>query len=172
MSITQRQDIIRKMYFPKMILPFSRALVIGVDSAISLAILFVFILIEQLPLTFNLLSLPLFIALNVICGMAVALWMNILNIRYRDLNQIIPSIIGICIWLTPVYYPTTIVPPQYDFIIYANPIAGIIKGFRFALLGESFPDWQYFPSIIFMLIAAALGARQFIRVEDTMVDYG
>ncbi len=171
-SIVQRQGIIKKMYFPKLILPLAKVAVILVDASISLLILFVLILIERIPLSANLLLLPLFILLNVCCGLAIAIWMNILNIRFRDLNQIVPAIITIGIWLTPVFYPTTIIPATYDFLVYANPLAGIIKGFRFALLGEGFPTWQYFPSVIVAVLIMLAGVWQLIKVEDSIVDYG
>jgi lipopolysaccharide transport system permease protein len=97
--------------------------------------------------------------------------MNSLNIRFRDLHQIIPAIIGIAVWVTPVFYPTTIIPQGYEFFVYANPMAGIIKGFRYALLGESFPEWQYWISIFIMVMVCVVGAWYLTQTEDEMVDY-
>lgn len=169
--IMDKQDLIRKMYFPKIVLPLSIVIVTGVDFVVSLMIIFLMMLYEGVTPGISILSLPLFIALNILCGLFVALWMNVLNIRFRDLNQIVPAIVGIAIWVTPVFYPTTIIPKGYEFFVYINPMAGIIEGYRFAFFGEAFPVWQYWPIIVFVVIAAVIGAWQLIRKEDEIVDY-
>ena len=87
------------------------------------------------------------------------------------MNQIIPAIIGIAIWITPVFYPTTIIPHGYEVFVYANPMAGIIKGYRFALLGENFPEWQYWISISITVLISFIGAWYLTQTEDEMVDY-
>ncbi|MEX2589037.1 MAG: ABC transporter permease [Chitinophagales bacterium] len=167
----EKQDLLKKMYFPKLILPLSTVLVTGVDFLVSLAILFIMMILEGEILSIKIMSLPFFILLNIFCGLFVALWMNVLNIRFRDLNQIVPAIIGIAIWVSPVFYPTTIIPKGYEFFVYINPMAGIIKGYRFALLGETFPVWQYWPAIVIVVIGAFLATFMLIRNEDKMVDY-
>jgi lipopolysaccharide transport system permease protein len=170
-ALIQNQNIIHKMYFPKLILPLSKVFISGIDLAVSLLLFFLFVLFEGIHLTGNLLVLPVFILLNICCGFAVAVWMNALNIRFRDLNQIVPPVIGIAIWITPVFYPTTIIPAQYDFFVYANPMAGIIKGYRFALLAEAFPEWQYWISIFATCFLMLLGIWYLSRVEDNIVDF-
>lgn len=170
-AIMAKQNLIRKMYFPKMILPLSKVLVAGVEAMVSLGIIFVMMMFEWFPLSLKILFLPFFIVLNICYGLAVALWMNALNIRHRDLNQIVMPIIGIGIWFTPVFFPTTIIPPQYHFLVYFNPMAGIIEGYRFALLGEAFPHQWYFVSIGLMMILFFSGAWYLTRVEDEIVDY-
>lgn len=169
--VLNQQNIIRKMYFPKLILLLSKVLVSGVDFAVSLFILFVMILLEGRILGWYIFFLPIFILLNVLCALCIALWMNALNIRFRDLHQIIPALIGMAIWVTPVFYPTTIIPKGYEIFIFANPMAGIIKGYRFTLIGDSFPEWQYWPAIFFVCLLCILGSWYFIQEEDKMVDY-
>ena len=163
-AIQQKQAMIRKMYFPKIIIAC-------VEGLVSLAILFIMMMFERLPVTTHLLLLPVFICFNIICGLAIGIWMNALNIHFRDLNQIIPTIVGIGIWLTPVFYPTTVVPPKYNFLIYMNPMAGVIKGYRFSLLGEPFPELNYWYAMLAALTILLVGIGYFIYVEDTMVDY-
>ncbi|MCS6935180.1 MAG: ABC transporter permease [Chitinophagales bacterium] len=170
-AILQRQYLIRKMYFPKMVLPLAKVLVAGVELLASLLILCVMMLIARHAPGWGLFLLPVFIALNIFCGLAVALWMNALNIRYRDLNQVVQPLIGIAIWFTPVFFPTTIIPPSFYFLAYLNPIAGVIEGYRYALLGEPFPDIAYFPAMIFTVCLALAGAWYLTRVEDEIVDY-
>jgi lipopolysaccharide transport system permease protein len=170
-SIISRQNLIRKIYFPKLILPISKILVASVDFAVSLIIIFTMMIYEQNLFGWHTLSLPIFIVLNIICGLSISLWMNVLNIRFRDLNQIVPAIIGIAIWITPVFYPTTIIPSGYEVFLYLNPMAGVIKGYRFALLGEEFPEWQYGISIAICTIIALWGAWYIKQKEDEMVDF-
>jgi lipopolysaccharide transport system permease protein len=170
-AVIQKQNVIRKMYFPKLILPLSKVFISGVELVVSLLLFFLLMAFERFPVTGSLLVLPLFILLNIFCGLAVAVWMNALNIRFRDLNQILPAIIGIAIWITPVFYPTTIIPRQYSFFVYANPMAGIIKGYRFALLAEGFPEWQYWISIFATCVLMLGGIWYLSRVEDSIVDF-
>lgn len=170
-AIVQKQNLIRKMYFPKLILPLSKIITACVEAGISLMILLLLMAYERVGFSVNLFTLPLFILLNIICGYAVAIWMNALSIRFRDLNQILPTIIGIGVWITPVFFPTTIIPTGYEFFVYINPMAGIIKGYRFSLLGEPFPEFLYWTSIFVMLLVMFLGTWYFSRVEDSMVDY-
>jgi len=170
-AIIQKQSLIRKMYFPKLILPLSKIIVASVETAISIIILFVLILFEKISISGAIFMLPVFILLNIFCGLAIAVWMNALNIRFRDLNQIVPAIIGIAIWITPVFYPTTIIPAGYEFFVFANPMAGIIKGYRYALLGECFPEWQYWISISVMLFILLTGIWYLMRKEHEIADY-
>lgn len=170
-AIMQKHSLIRKMYFPKMILPLAKVLVACVEALVSLLIILAMMVFTWHLPTIKILTLPLFLLLTICCGLAVALWMNSLNIRYRDLNQIIIPLLGIAIWFTPVFFPTTIIPPQYHFLVYINPMAGVIEGFRYALLGESFPNLWYFISIGLTLFLFLSGAWYLTRVEDQIVDY-
>jgi lipopolysaccharide transport system permease protein len=170
-AIIQKQSLIRKMYFPKIILPLSKTVVVSVETGISFIILFILFLIDYTPISSNIFWLPLFIVLTAICGFSIAVWMNTMNVKFRDLNQILPAIIGVAIWVTPVFYPTTIIPQEYSFLLFFNPMAGIIKGYRFAILGEGFPEWQYWVSIGTTLVLAITGVWRLSRVENEMVDY-
>lgn len=170
-AITQRQNLIRKMYFPKLILPLSKVIVASVEVLISLVMVFAMIVYEWHPLSWKLLTLPFFILLNIVCGLVIGLWMNGLTIRYRDLNQVVIPLLGIGIWFTPVFFPVTIIPQQYQFLLYLNPMAGVIAGYRYALLGEAFPDVYYRISFGVVTLLTLAAARYLVRVEDEIVDY-
>ena len=128
-------------------------------------------LVTGFPISFNLLWLPFFLLLNIITGFTIALWLNALSVRFRDLNHFVPQLIGFLIWLTPVFYPVTIVPQEYSFLLFFNPMVGIIQGYRFAILGDAFPLLQYFYSFVAVLVFLIAGLLLFIRVEDEMPDY-
>lgn len=170
-AIQQKQTVIRKMYFPKLLLPLSKVLVAMVETAISLLILFVLIIFENIPLGWHMLALPLFLLLNIFCGLAVAVWLNALNIYFRDLNQLVPTIMGVGVWLTPVFYPVTIIPAGYEFFLYLNPLACIIGGYRYALLNEAFPGTAYWGTMAVVIAILVLGIKYFINKESEMVDY-
>lgn len=170
-AIQQKQAVIRKMYFPKLLLPLSKVLVALVETAISLLILFVLVVFENIPVGWHTLTLPLFLLLNIFCGFAVAVWLNTLNIYFRDLNQLVPTIMGVGVWLTPVFYPVTIIPSGYEFFLHLNPMAGIIGGYRYALLNESFPEAAYWWAMLALLAVLMLGIKYFIGKESEMVDY-
>jgi lipopolysaccharide transport system permease protein len=170
-AVLQKQQLIRKMFFPKMILPLAKTIVVSVEFGVALAMLFVFMIYERFVPSIQIIIFPLFLALNVVVGLAVAIWMNALTIRFRDLTLLIPTVIGIGIWVTPVFFPTTIIPEQYNLFIYLNPMAGVIKGYRYALLGEAFPESAYWWSMIVFVLLFFVGIWYFIQVEDDMVDY-
>jgi lipopolysaccharide transport system permease protein len=170
-AVVQKQQLIRKMFFPKMILPLAKTIVVSVEFGVSLAMLFVFMLYERMVPSVALLSFPLFVLLNLVIGLAIAIWMNALTIRFRDLTQLLPTVIGIGIWVTPVFFPTTIIPSKYNMFVYLNPMAGVIKGYRYALLGEAFPEPAYWWAMSAFVALFIVGLWYFIQVEDDMVDY-
>jgi lipopolysaccharide transport system permease protein len=170
-AVMQKQQLIRKMFFPKMILPLAKTIVVSVEFGVSLAMLLLFMIYERMVPGMHLLAFPFFVILNVVVGLAIAIWMNALTIRLRDLNQLVPTIIGIGIWVTPVFFPTTIIPEQFNVFVYLNPMAGVIKGYRYALLGEAFPEPAYWWSMAIFAILFLVGIWCFIQAEDDMVDY-
>lgn len=169
-AVVQQQHLIRKMYFPKTVLLLVKALVAGLELAISLLILLVMITVSGIGFHGGVFLLPVFLILNAAVGFIVAVWMTALNIRFRDLNQLVPALIGIAVWFTPVFYPTTLIPDQYRFLLWFNPLAGIIKGVRFSLLGTEFPEWQFFIAPLICVALAFAGLVYLIKVEDKLVD--
>jgi len=154
-----------------MLLPLAKVLVGLVEAAVSFLIMFVLMIVWRYSFSVNLIALSLFLVLNIISGLGIALWLNALNLRYRDLNQFIPYLIGFAIWLTPVFYPSTLIPHEYSFLLYVNPMAGIIECYRWALLGDAFPSARYLIALVEIIIVFFSGIMIFIRLEDDMADY-
>lgn len=169
-SLVHSQDLIKKIFFPKLILPLSKVLVGLVEFAISIALLVILMLIlGGLPGP-EVIFFPVFILLNVIVGLAVAIWLSALTLRYRDLQHLIPYLVNFGIWVTPVFYPTTLLPKDYQYLLYFNPMAGVIAGFRWTLLNGEKPDIAYlysFVPVIFLFIA---GLLYFQKVESKTAD--
>jgi lipopolysaccharide transport system permease protein len=167
----QRRDLIQKLHFPKLILPIYKILVAGVEGLVGLIILIFMIIFEGIPFHWGLLTLPIFIFFNVCCALMLAVWVSSLSIKFRDLNHLLPTLIGVGIWLTPVFYPSTIIPERLNVFLYLNPMAGVIQGYRYALLGEAFPAWPFFISLGCTIILTLGGIRYLMLVEDKITDY-
>ncbi|HXH20145.1 MAG TPA: ABC transporter permease, partial [Chitinophagales bacterium] len=170
-ALISNQQLIRKIYFPRMVLPLAKVLVGLLEVGVSLIIMFALMAIYDFPFTLKLLWLPGFLLLNIITGLGIALWLNALNLRYRDLNQFIPYFINFIIWLTPVFYPSTLVPDEYGFLLYANPMAGIIELYRWAIMDDVFPSAWYLIAFAEVVLIFISGVLLFIRIEDDIADY-
>lgn len=170
-SLIEAQHLLKKIYFPKIILPLSKVLTGGVDFLISFAVVVVVMLLFGVRPGLHILAFPFVLLLNIVCGLALGLWVAALTYRYRDLQHLAPNVINFAIWLTPVFYPTTILPPKLNYIMYANPMALVVSGYRFALSGGLPPSPQYFVSIIPLLLIFTSGIYYFRKREDHAIEY-
>lgn len=169
-SLVNSQDLIRKIYFPRIILPLSKVLVGMVEFSISLTLLFIMMLIMGVPPTINVLFLPFFILFNIITGLSFGIWLSALTIRYRDFQHIIPYLINLGIWLTPVFYPSTIIPKEYNFVLYINPMSAVIAGYRWCLFGGELSA-NYLYGFIPVVILLVTGFIYFRKSEATIADH-
>ncbi len=174
-SIVNNSNLITKVYFPRMVIPFSGILGGLVDFSISFLILLGLMVVYKFYPTPNIIMLPAFMLLAMGTALGFGLWLSALNVRYRDINHLVPFIIQIWMYITPVIYPITIIPEQFRFILALNPMTGVVEGFRWALLGEQLTDAQppgtlFFVSILITLIVLVSGAIFFRRTEHTFAD--
>jgi len=169
-SLVNAQHLIKKVYFPRLIVPFSKVLVGAVEFTISLALLLIMMLALGVLPDWRVLALPAFIALNILTGLSIGIWLAALTVRYRDFHHIIPYLINFGIWLTPVFYPATLIPERYHFLIYFNPMAGVIAGFRWSLLGDALPAAWFLASFIPVLLLFVGGLFYFKKIERKIVD--
>lgn len=170
-AVQHNQIIIRKMYFPRLILLFSRTLIALAEAIVMLVVVIIMLLVEGMAISYPILLLPFFIALNTICGLAISVWMNTLNIRFRDINQLLPGLLSVGVWLTPVFYPTTIIPDRFSFLLNLNPLTAIVGGYRYALFGGQMPTPASFISVTVFVAIFIAGILYFISIEDEMTDY-
>lgn len=169
--LVDNRAVIKKMYFPRVVFVLAKSLFSLVEVAINALILLILSLWIGYPLSVNIIFAPLFVIATLILGLGFSLWMNALTVRQRDLHQFVPTIIGFLIWLTPVFYPVTLIPAKYSFVLYFNPMAGIIQGFRWALFDDQIPSLWYIPSFVFAVVLFVSGVLYFIKVEEDLVDY-
>jgi lipopolysaccharide transport system permease protein len=128
--ITSNQQLIKKVYFPRLVLIVSKMLISLVELAVTFILLLILMLIWNFPIRIQILMAPVFIIIGLLTGTGIAVWLNALTIKYRDLHQFVPTLVGFMIWLTPVFYPVTLIPSRYSFILYINPVSGVIQGLR------------------------------------------
>jgi len=169
-SLMQSQYLIRKIYFPKLILPVSKAVTCMAEFGIAMTLLIIMMVLWGHYPNVNIIFFPLFIGLNLLTGLAVGLWMSALTIRYRDFHHIIPYILNFGIWLTPVFYPSTFLPERIQYLIYFNPMAGVVSGFRWTLLGGSMPSPYFLFSFFFVCILFIGGLLYFRKMEYKIAD--
>lgn len=139
-SLVDDGELVRKIYFPRLIIPLSTVAAPLVDLAFaSLALVGMFAWYQRLP-TANIVFLPVFLLQAVLLALAVALWLAPLNARFRDVKHAVPFLVQIWMYASPLVYPLSLVPAPYRTLYSLNPVVGIIEGFRWALLGTARPD--------------------------------
>ncbi len=175
-SLVGSAHLITKVYFPRLIIPLSGVISTLVDFAVGFGVLLTMLLIYRVPLTANVLWLPAFLLLAVITALGFGLWLSALNVRYRDVNYLIPFLLQIWMYVTPVVYGSTLIPERYRWLMALNPMTGVVEGFRWALLGiggwGSGAGGQILAaiSVAISLVVLASGLVFFRSTERTFAD--
>jgi lipopolysaccharide transport system permease protein len=170
-SLVAQSNLISKVYFPRMIVPIAATLSGVVDFAIAFIILVGMMFWYGIVPTAAILSLPLFIAIALVAALSVGLWLSAFNVRYHDVGHAIPFLVQIWMFASPVAYPVSALPERWRLIYSLNPLAGVIEGFRWALLGKESPDFVVIAvSSIAMIALLFSGIAYFRRTERTFAD--
>jgi lipopolysaccharide transport system permease protein len=171
-SVVADRYVISKIFFPRLILPLAGTLSGLVDFSLSLVVFFGLMIWYGLPITMGLLTLPLFLMFALITVLAVGLWLSALNVRYRDITYTIPFLTQVWMFASPVVYPVSLVPEKWRLLYSLNPMAGVIEGVRWALLGKASPDFFVMAvSAIVVTILLAGGVVFFRNMERTFADF-
>lgn len=170
-SLVGNANLIRKVYFPRLIVPISAAVAPLVDFAVAFVVLLGMMVWFGITPTWGGLALPLFLLLALVTALAVGLWLSALNVRYRDVGHTIPFLIQIWMFASPVVYPVSLVPERWRLLYSLNPMAGVIEGFRWALLGKASPDFGVMTVSALVVLAVLLGGIVYFRqMERTFAD--
>ncbi len=174
-SLVQSASLITKVYFPRILMPLSAVLSGLVDVLMVFLSMLVVLLIYGIPPTWHIVFLPLLICLAIVTALGFGLWLAALNVRFRDVNYLIPFAIQIWLYVTPVIYPTTLVPMALRPFMALNPMTSVVEGFRWALLGERLqsvaPSPALFALSALVAIAVFVGGLFFFRhTERTFAD--
>jgi lipopolysaccharide transport system permease protein len=170
-SLVADASLVDKVYFPRLILPLSATLAPLVDFAITLIILFGMLPLFGVLPSWRILTLPLFLLLAVASVMAFGLWLAALNVRYRDVGNVLPFLLQLWMYASPVAYPMEMVPARWRLLYALNPMASVIAGFRWALLdrGGILPH-EAATGIAVVVVLLAGGFVYFGKAEETFVD--
>lgn len=170
-SLVGSSNLITKVYFPRLVIPLSSLGASLVDFMFSFLVLIGLMLYYRINLTWNVLWLPLFLLFALTTAFAVGLWLSALNVQYRDVQQMIGPIVSAWMYASPVVYSASIIPSAKWQVVYAlNPMAGVIQGFRWALLGTKPPDISLLVSIAVVLFLLVGGLFFFKRMERVFAD--
>jgi lipopolysaccharide transport system permease protein len=168
-------NLISKVYFPRMVIPISGVISGLIDFAISFVILIIMMLIYEIVPTWNLLFLPFLLFLAMLTALGFGFWLSALNVRFRDINHLVPFIIEIWKYATPVIYGSILIPEKFRFLLGLNPMTGVVEGFRWAILGSKYAD-TFNPGLLFLisimitLIVLISGTVFFRNTERTFAD--
>lgn len=170
-SLVGSANLITKVYFPRLVIPASAVTAGLVDLFFSFLILMGLMAYYQVPFSWRMLWLIPLVALAVFTAIAVGLWLSALNVRFRDVQQMIPFLIEAWMYASPVVYSARIIPTGKWQIVYAlNPMAGVIQGFRWALLDTAPPDLSMLVSFSVVLVIFISGLVYFRKMERTFAD--
>ena len=170
-SLVADRNLITKVYFPRLVVPLSSVAAGLMDFAISFVILIGMLLLFSIPLSWRILTLPVFVLLALLCAMGVGLWFSALNVQYRDVRYALPFLTQFWFFATPIAYSIEIVPENWRWIYSLNPMTGVVEGFRWALLGTDYTVGLLvlISSVIVLLIFLG-GLAYFKRMEDKFAD--
>lgn len=174
-SLVNSASLITKVYFPRLIVPVASVLSGLIDFAITFLVLFVLLLVYQVPLTANILLLPLFLLLAIITALSFGLWLSALNVRYRDVTYLTPFLVQVWMYVTPVIYGSTLIPEKWRYLLALNPLTAVVEGFRWALYGSQLAEAQPPQAIIlvsvgFTILVVVSGLIFFLRTEREFAD--
>lgn len=164
-SLITNANLLSKVYFPRMIVPASSILVSAVDFCISLGILFALMLWYGVAPSWRLLALPVLGAWVGLLAFGIGLGFAALNVRYRDFRHIVPFLLQLGVYASPVGYLSSIIPERWDFLYYINPVAGLIDSFRWAIIGAPLKSYGVITAIC-VTILFFVGSVRYFRVEE------
>lgn len=171
LSVVTEGGLIKKVYFPRLIIPIAATFINLVDFAVGLLILIGMMAWYQQVPQWTVLFLPLFVGVALLTALSVSLWLSALNVKYRDVASVVPLMTQLWMFASPVLYPASLVPESLRWYYGLNPMAGVIEGFRWALFGKTAPDWTMVAVSLAVVVLLLIGGVMFFRrVERTFAD--
>jgi lipopolysaccharide transport system permease protein len=170
LSIVGSQQLISKVYFPRLFVPLAAALTPLVDFAVAMAMLVVLMWRYRVAPGAAVVCLPALVVLAVLTALAVSLWLSVLMVKFRDIRYVVPFAIQFWMFATPVAYPASLVPARWRPLYGLNPMTGVVEGFRWALVGGPAPGAIVWLSALVVLLALAAGLVYFRSEEGLFAD--
>jgi len=170
-SLVGNANLIKKVYFPRLAVPLSSILAGAVDFGFAFLLLLGMMAWRRVPISSNILWLPLFFLLAVVTALGVGLWLSALNVEYRDVRHAVPFLVQLWMFGTPIAYPSSLLHEPWRTVFGLNPMVGVVEGFRWSLLGvKTQPGPMIFVSAAVAVVALVTGALYFRRMEKNFAD--
>jgi lipopolysaccharide transport system permease protein len=169
-SLVSNSNLITKVYFPRMIIPIATVTAGLLDFLIAFVLLVVLMLYYSVAFSANLLMLPVLILLTSLLAVGVGMYTSALNVKYRDVSQILPFLVQLWMFATPIIYPASIVTADWRWVLSINPLAGIIEGYRAAFFGKPFDWFALLISAIITFSILIYAAYTFRKMERSFAD--
>jgi lipopolysaccharide transport system permease protein len=170
-SLVGNANLITKIYFPRLAIPLSSVMAALVDFGVSFFVLIGMMVYYRYLPGWNLLWLPVIILFALLTALAVGLWLSAINVQYRDVQHMVPFIVQVWMYASPIVYPIEIIPAGIWRTLYGlNPMVGVIQSYRWALLGGDQPDATMLISIVVVIVLLVSGVYYFRRMEKTFAD--
>jgi lipopolysaccharide transport system permease protein len=169
-SLVDHSRLITKVYFPRVLVPAAAVAGGLVDLAIAFAVLVAMMAYYGIVASAAIAFLPFFVLLTAATALGAGLWSAALNVRYRDVRYVMPFVVQFCLFVTPVAYPSSVVPERWRAVYALNPMVGIIEGFRWTLLGLSPPGAPLVVSVVMAVAVLVSGLCYFTRTERSFAD--
>jgi lipopolysaccharide transport system permease protein len=171
-SLIANSNLITKVYFPRLIIPGSSLVTSLIDFAISLSMLAVLMVVYRVMPTWQLVFLPAFVLLALASAAGMGAWVSALNVKYRDFIFIVPFVVQLGLYISPVGFSSSVVPEQWRLLYALNPMAGVIDGFRWCLLGGACPilGWNFLVSLAVVVVLVVTGFLYFRKTERGFAD--
>ncbi len=170
-SVVAESNLITKIYFPRLIIPLSATLGGLLDFAIAFLLLVAMMVWFGVLPTWKLVMVPLYLLLTVMASLAVSLWFSALFVKYRDIAAVIPLLTQVWMFASPIVYPVSMIPQEWQKLYNMNPMVGVIGGFRWALLGAPAPDPAVLAlNVLTIAVSLVLGMAYFNRMANTFAD--
>ncbi len=169
-SLVNNQSLVTKVYFPRLVIPLSAVLSGLMDLLVSSVILVAMLAWFGKVPTLAVVLIPAFVLLAITAALGVGLWLSALNVQYRDVRYTIPFLTQIWFFATPIAYPSSLIPERFRALVGLNPMAGVVEGFRWALLGTARPTGVIWVSLAVTFFVLIGGLYYFSRMERRFAD--
>jgi lipopolysaccharide transport system permease protein len=169
-SLVENANVISKVWFPRVVVPLATILAAGVDFAVGLVLVLIMMPLFGAPFHASIVfALPL-VLLSAGSAVAVGLWTSAINLQFRDVRYALPFLLQLLIFLTPVFYPSSLIPPRWQPLLYLNPMAAVVDGFRASLFGTPMPWERLGVAVVAATVVGLGGFLYFRRMEQTFAD--